>query len=73
MGATILSQEEKNLGEGSERSIIAIMTSDDSQRTHDSSKDPEHFMGLYDRSHCATSLNVPCGRSFELRVTAFGK
>ena len=38
-----------------------------------SSKDPEHFMGLCDRSHCATSPNVPCGRGFELRVTAFGK
>ena len=34
MGATVLSQEEKNLGEGSEGSIIVIMTSDDSQKTH---------------------------------------
>ena len=30
MGATVLSQEEKNLGEGSECSIIVIMTSNDS-------------------------------------------
>ena len=30
MEATVLSQEEKNLGEGSERSINVIMTSDDS-------------------------------------------
>ena len=67
MGATVLSQEEKNLGEGSEGSIIVIMTSDDS------SKDPKCFMGLCDRSHCATSPNVPCGRGFELGVTAFGK
>ena len=34
MGATVLSQEEKNLGEGSERSINVIMTLDDSQMTH---------------------------------------
>ena len=67
MEATVLSQEEKNLGEGSECSIIVIMTSDDS------SEDSECFMGLCDRSHCVTSLNVACGRGFELGVTAFGK
>jgi hypothetical protein len=33
----------------------------------------KHFMGLCDQSHCATSPNVPCGRGFELGVTAFGK
>ena len=30
MGVTVLSQEEKNLGEGSEHSINGIMTLDDS-------------------------------------------
>ena len=67
MGATVLSQDEKNLGEGSERSIIVIMTLDDS------SEDPECLMGLCDRSHYATSPNVPCGWGFELGVTTFGK
>ena len=34
MGVTVLSQEEKNLGEGSKHSVNEIMTSDDSQKTH---------------------------------------
>ena len=34
MGATVLSQEEKNLGEGSEGSIIVIKTLDSSQKTY---------------------------------------
>jgi len=34
MGATVLSQEEKNLGEGAKHSIIVIMTSDNSQKIH---------------------------------------
>ena len=64
MGATVLSQEEKNLREGSEHSINVIMTSDNSQMTlrwlqDDSSEDYKHFMGLCDWSHCATSPNVP--------------
>jgi len=34
MGARILSEEEKNLGEGSEHSIIGIMLLDTFQNTH---------------------------------------
>ena len=43
------------------------------RHTDASSKDPKCFMGLCDQSHCVTSLNVPCGRGFELGVTAFSK
>ena len=39
----------------------------------DSSENTGHFMGLCYQSHCATSLNVPCGQGLELRVTTFGK
>ena len=45
MRGRALRQEEKNLGEGSERSINKIMTLDDS------SKYPEHSMGLCDQGH----------------------
>ena len=58
MGAMVLSQEKRNLGEGFEYSINEIMISGDSLLTYDSSEDPERFMGLCDQSHCATSLNV---------------
>ena len=34
----------------------------------DSSEDPEHFMRLCDRSHCATSPNVPCGQVLNLEL-----
>ena len=60
MGATVLSQEEKNLGEGSEHSINEWNYQMTPRRlTDDSSEDPKCFIGLCDQSHCATSSMWP--------------
>jgi hypothetical protein len=67
MGAIVLSQEKKNFGEGFEYCINGMMTFDDSGEY------PKRFMGLCNQSHYATSPNVACSQSFELRVTTFGK